>query len=112
MRIHEFRAWYIDSHKMLNNVFPTQVENNQAVYMQWIGITDINDEKIFEGDIVEVSEYINDKPQLFKGTVTYSAENLAYYLQLDNDNESQLADDNMLIEIIGNIYEGIHSKIS
>ena len=93
----------IDSGILLNNPFFSQ----QLKTMQFIGLTDKNEKKIFEGDVVEDGSIVNNYGKPFRGLIEFERSAFRFVKTNCECGEclgSVVIHGNELI-VIGNIYE-------
>lgn len=102
-----FRSWNTQTNKMKYLAPGSGLEPSQfVIYMQYIGITDKNEDWVYEGDIVKLT--LPNKKMSINYIVKY-CEDCAYYLlecvtdNMELDTFCGYAKDQ--IEVIGNIYE-------
>ena len=100
MRKFRFRAYYKPEKKMIEPLDPECYSNfftdDDYIVMQYTGLKDKNNIRIYEGDIVKNS----DNWGLTKGIIEWDDEYFGYPLLSE-----EVATGNKLI-VIGNIYEG------
>ena len=102
MRNLEFRAWHKNNKSMCYNVTTDLLDRDYLEFMQYIGLKDKNDKKIYEGDIIK-HKYGSEKIISYKnGAFVMSHENSNIHLLYD-----LIIEDGYLMdwEVVGNIYE-------
>lgn len=106
MRNLKFRAW-IEPQKFMAIQGTTDLEtlasfmrhySNEKNLMQSSEMFDMDDNEIFEGDIIEFEGYGDNKTIIFKNGAFGYIENGGYFISLDETNLS-------IVKIIGNIYQ-------
>lgn len=90
----------------------TGINNNtqlvpRVVLMQYTGLKDTADRKIFEEDIVEFSCHSYYKDHVFQGTVLYRPNIASYVLQVDDMTFFRIDASISDITIKGNTFEGV-----
>ena len=99
MREIKFRAWHKNNKSMCYNVTTDLLDKDYLEFMQYIGLKDKNDKKIYEGDIVKHHRFNTITKCIFNEkyiTFAFKSENEEYfYMDIDKGH----------LEVIGNIYE-------
>lgn len=113
MREIKFRVWDCLSRKMLGwgdifhlpawEIFPGTPEQRAFVVMQHIGLEDSTGEEIYEGDIIKLPDFLDER-KTTTGVVKYNVDNAMFILDLGDDVEQTFYTKDKMT-IIGNIYE-------
>lgn len=107
----KFRVWDCLSKKMLGwgVIFhlpawePGTPEQRAFVVMQHIGLEDSTGEEIYEGDIIKLPDFLDER-KTTTGVVKYNVDNAMFILDLGDDVEQTFYTKDKMT-IIGNIYE-------
>ena len=88
---------------------PIVLDSGRFIYHKSIGLQDVNGIEVFEGDYIQAAV---DEDKSVVGLVVFAEELSAYIILIESTNEfytlgSDVAD---LIEIIGNVFDGIGDK--
>lgn len=95
------KQYYIVEHSGDELSYPVKDET----IGQFTGLLDTNGNKIFEGDIVQVTIYQNGKYGIRRGSIAYMQSNCTFFIFVQNGYNVQLSSIYKDIEIIGNIYD-------
>lgn len=96
-------GWYSEKHWYI--LLPTDgcYEVDPATIGQYTGLNDVNEEKIFDGDIL--NERKNDTTEYIEYIVVWQKEYGRFALSYDNGNYCTPIISTNLYEIVGNIYD-------
>lgn len=118
MKTIKFRAWDIDSKKMLDvkaidwddkgniisinypegKLYPDEDYGDHVVLMQFTGMCDKNGKEIYEGDILDTGKY-----EKKYGIVKWNEKDASF--RITNVSSTTIGKANKFYEIVGNIYE-------
>ena len=106
MREIKFRAWHKNIKTMCENVKTDLLDRDYLEFMQYTGMKDCNEVEIYEGDIVELSDYSGT----YLGETLYR--NGCFYFKIDlykaiKNVYIPLHDKNIEFKVIGNVYDNL-----